>query len=199
MRLFAKLPSWWVREQNRSYFPAGKHAGESIAALKCLLALSLRLEFHTLLVEKLSITNIEDLTGLSRPMVLKGLKHLESIKLIEIIKENHTHSYRLSKNLEDEGWAKVPYKQVISVLPLLSNRGPVALDTLKTYIYLLSRRPNKSITVSIPYEVILKYTNGQRSNLRKAIDILISHALIKCDKAIDMKAQNVYTIIGTLT
>lgn len=192
---FAKCPTWWVRVNNQNFFPGGRSAGVSIAGLKCLFALSLTLEFHSLESDK-SITDIESLTGLSRPMVIKGLRHLEAMKLIVITRGIHAHSYRVIEPTNDRGWAKVPYRQVSNELRLLLNRGAVSLLVLKTYLFLLARRPNESGTVSLPYETILAQTQGQRSDVRRALDILVIHKLIKCEKEIDLRAQNVYTIIG---
>lgn len=192
---FSKCTSWWVRVENQKFFPGGQSAGTSIAGLKCLLALSLTLDFYSMESDK-SITDIETLTGLSRPMVIKGLKHLESINLIEIIRGKYAHSYRVIESQEDIGWAKVPYQPVLRELKDLLNRGSVSLLVLKTYIYLLAIRLNTSTTVSASYETIRSHTQGQRSEIRRALDILVIHQLIKCDKVADKSTHNVYTIIG---
>ena len=120
-----------------------------------------------------------------------------SMNLIEIMRGAHSHSYKvIESNGDDKGWAKVPYVPASRELKVLPNRGAVSLLTLKIYAVLLSIRPNKSAFVSISYDNILGYTNGQRSDVRRALDILVMHRLISCSKASDMNAPNIYTIIG---
>lgn len=196
MARFSKWPTWWVRDSEKNFFPTGQSAGVSIAGLKCFIALSLTLDFNSLESVQ-SIDKLEQLTGLSRPMVIKGLRHLESMTLIEIMRGGHSHSYKvIESNGQDKGWAKIPYALAFRELKVLPNRGAVALLTLKVYAVLLSIRPNMSVSVSISYEKLLAYTNGQRSDVRRALDILVTHRLISCRKADDMNAPNIYTILG---
>lgn len=191
---FAKLPTWWVRRET-NYFQSGKNAGQSIAGLKCLIALSLTMDFHTRKSDK-SISALEDITGLSRPMVIKGTRHLESHGLVKVFRGDYANSYRVEESTDDAGWGKLPYTCMKRALPHIYNRGVVPLLALKTYVVLLARRPNQERVVSVPYEVILERTHGQRQHLRKALDILIAHGLVKCEKPVDFRAQNIYTIIG---
>lgn len=192
---FAKLPTWWLREQNKNFFPGGSSSGESLAGLKCLLALSLNMHFHTQ-NSRQSLSELEDVTGLSRPMVIKGIRHLESNRLIAVKRGAYANSYEVLNKPTDTRWGKVPYKNVSSELKQFLNRGAIPLAALKTYVVLLARRPNAQNTLSLPYEAILEHTNGQRSQLRKALDLLIVHGLIRCDRPADLRAQNVYTILG---
>lgn len=203
MSSWSKLPTWWVRDHSKHFFPGGKSAGASIAGLKCLLAIALSADYYSLESKK-SITELEAMTSLSRPMVIKGIRHLETNGLIKVNKSEHVHRYTLVASCQAErdkdlGWAKIPRTKILKELPLFLNRGAVALESLKTYVCLLSRRPNQSSVVSCSYEIILIHTNGQRSNLRKAIDLLVGHGLIKSDSAIDMKSANVYTLLGIQT
>ena len=193
---FARLPTWWVRLDKLQLFSAGRCTGASIAGLKCLLALSLTLEFHTL-VSEASISKIEILTGLSRPMIIKGLKCLEEFKLIEITRGVYSNTYKvLELHGKDSGWAKVPYSSVSRDLKYLPNRGGVALMTLKVYVVILAVRLNTSNSTALSYDQIVSYTHGQRSEIRRALDILVMHRLIRCEKMDDMNSKNIYTIIG---
>ncbi len=75
---FRKLPSWWARDdQGLKRFRGGASAGASIAALKCLLAITLMSEFSTQRA-KISYSGLMDLTGLSRPMIPGASNKLES-------------------------------------------------------------------------------------------------------------------------
>lgn len=191
---FAKLPTWWLRLQ-KNYFPGGKNAGESIAGLKCLIALSLTMDFHTRKSDQ-SISALEEMTGLSRPMVIKGIRHLESHGLVKVFRTDYANSYRVEESPSDDKWGKLPYACIKRELASFLNRGAVPLLALKTYVFLLARRPNQERSFSVPYEAILEHTHGQRSQLRKALDLLIVHGLVKCERPTDFRTQNIYTILG---
>jgi hypothetical protein len=191
---FAKLPTWWLR-QKTNFFPGGKNAGESIAGLKCLLALSLTMDFHTH-ESRQSLSKLEELTGLSRPMVIKGIRHLEQHGLVRAFRDEYANTYRVEEKFDDDKWGKIPYRSVKNELKSFLNRGVIPLAALKTYVFLLARRPNTESKFGVPYEAILEHTHGQRSHLRKALDLLIVHGLIRCDRPTDFRSQNNYTILG---
>jgi hypothetical protein len=130
-------------------------------------------------------------------MVIKGLKYLEESSLIEVTRGAYSNTYKVVElHRKDSGWAKVPYLAVLRDLKDLPNRGVVALMTLKVYVVLLAVRPNFSTSTSLSYDNIVAQTHGQRSDIRRALDILVMHRLIRCEKAEDMHAKNIYTIIG---
>ena len=196
---FSKCPTWWVNNNKLGIkkFGGGAKTGESISALKCVLAISLSIDFHTRKA-KLSISDLEKLTGLSRPMVIRGLKSLEGLGIIDIDKTEHTYQYELTVSEGNENWGKIPYERVRARLPEIGNRGIVTLTALKIYILLIWARPNESLSVSMGYDKLLNYLGCQRCHLRPALDILYSHMLIGIKKeGLDAKAlHNVYTILG---
>lgn len=75
-RRFGRLPNWWSRSANGDDFLLmslkSNDTGTGIAAMKCLLALSVLIDFHSRIAE-VSLSGMEELTGLSRPMVIRGL------------------------------------------------------------------------------------------------------------------------------
>lgn len=107
MARFSSLPTWWVRHSGLIDFKGGSQAGSSIAALKVVIGLSLVMDFHTK-TAKSSITDLERLTGLSRPMVCKGIRALEELEIVEINRDEHVHQYKLTMQDGDSGWAKLP-------------------------------------------------------------------------------------------
>lgn len=130
-------------------------------------------------------------------MVIKGLKYLEASNLIEITRGAHSNAYKVIESCKGgSGWAKVPYAVVLRELKELQNRGVVALMTLKVYVALLASRPNFANTTALTYDAIVARTNGQRSDVRRALDILVIRRLIRCAKAEETHAPNVYTLIG---
>ena len=198
-RRFSKCPTWWVRDAQMGIqkFGCGKNAGSNISALKCILAISTSIDFHSRKA-KLSISDLEALTGLSRPMVIRGLQGLAELGIVEVDKTAHVHEYELTAPGKDEGWGKIPYERVRKQLPEIPNRGVVPLTALKIYLLLISLRPNESDSISIGYDTLLQYLGCQRAHIRPALDILYSHTLVRITlEGTDARQRhNVYTILG---
>lgn len=178
-------------------FGGGKNAGLNIAALKCILGISASVDFRTRKA-KLSISDLEALTGLSRPMVIRGLKELADLGIVIVDKTAHVHEYELTVSAKDDGWGKIPYERIRKQLPEIPNRGVVPLTALKIYLLLISLRPNESESIPIGYDTLLQYLGCQRAQIRPALDILYSHTLIRITlEGSDTKQlHNVYTILG---
>lgn len=198
-RRFSMCPTWWVRYAGLGLkkFEGRDKAGSSIAALKCLFGISLSVDFHTRKA-KLSISDLEVLTGLSRPMVIRGLKGLAELRIITVDKKAHVHEYELTVVAGDVGWGKIPYERVRKELPKMLNRGVIPLTALKIYFLLVSLRPNESGSVPISYETLVEYLGCQRSHIRPALDILYSHTLVRISSegTDERQRHNVYTILG---
>lgn len=199
MRRFCKCPTWWVRADDKKglkQFPGGAFVGTSIAALKCILALSTSIDFSSRKA-KLSLSDLEDLTGLSRPKVVAGINRLVELKIVKVDKTAHVNEYELTEAKEDANWGKVPYDRARKHLREIPNRGVVPLTALKIYLVLISVRRNENEFVAIGYDTLVEYTGSQRSHIRPALDILYSHTLIRITHSDDSKARhNVYTVSG---
>ncbi|WP_200965120.1 hypothetical protein [Pseudomonas aeruginosa] len=104
---FSKLPTGWTRTTgcDLGAFKAGGQAGTSIAALKCLLAVSLQADFHTR-TAAVSYNDFELLTGLSRPMISKGLRMLADMQILTIAGD-HAHRYTVNE-VGDNYWVRIP-------------------------------------------------------------------------------------------
>ncbi len=198
-RRFGKCPTWWVRDEQVGIqrFVGGKNAGSSISALKCILGISTSIDFWTRKA-KLSISDLEALTGLSRPMVIRGLKGLVDLGIIKVDKTAHVHEYELTEPASDKGWGKIPYERVRKQLPEMPNRGVIPLTALKIYLMLISLRSNESDSIPISYDTLLTYLGCQRAHIRPALDILYSHTLVRITlEGTDARQRhNVYTILG---
>lgn len=198
-RRFCKCPTWWIRIEEKTglkKFVGGTSAGTSIAALKCILALSTSIDFSSRKA-KLSLSDLEKLTGLSRPKVIEGLKFLTELLIIKVDKTSHVHEYELTEAPQDGNWAKIPYERIRKHLSEIPNRGVIPLTALKIYLLLVSIRPNKSDSVPIGYDTLVAYLGVQRSHIRPALDILYSHTLIRITLSDESKERhNVYTISG---
>lgn len=199
MARFAALPTWWIRgEPGLVAFEGGEKAGTSIASLKLMMALATLADFHTKQT-KSSVSDLEKITGLSRPMVLRGIAQLEELEILGVDREGHVNVYELVVPKSDQGWAKLPYDRVRLRLPEFLNRGVVPLGALKVYLALAMLRPNGSAEIALSHEKLRAYTGLQKRNIRPALDILFSHSLIRLDKieADNPKGRhNIYTLLG---
>lgn len=197
MARFSKLPTWWTRsEDGFSLFKGGEHAGTSIAALKCLMVISTAIDFNSRKTT-LSFSGLEKLTGLSRPMVVRGVSRLEELELVRVNRNGHTNEYELTVIKDDEWWAKLPVDRVLSNLPSIPNRGAVTLTALKSYLLLVSLRPNESDELSISYDNMRDKLSVQRNSIRSALDILLNHGLIRIRRSEGSETRpNIYAIVG---
>lgn len=177
---FSKLPTGWTRSANcdLSSFKAADQTGASIAALKCLLAVSLLMDFHSH-AAVVSYNDFETLTGLSRPMISKGIRILEEKEILSI-ETAHTHRYTVNE-VEDKHWAKIPFDLLSLRLRDLGNRGAVRLAALKIYVLLVARRNNNYDWTALTYEQICSHTGVRRGDVRAALSELYSLGLLHAD------------------
>lgn len=196
---FSRLSNWWVRQPEVfKEFEGGGTSGLSIAALKCAIAISLNIDFNTRKV-RISLTDLQKVTGLSRPMVARGIAILESLNVINVYKASYVNTYEMTIHKDDERWAKIPHDLLTKRLCELPNRGAIGVASLKIYLLLVSFRPNASQELSITHENIRSYTGIQKKHVRPALDVLFSHSLIRITSAESSGGEhsyNVYTIMG---
>jgi hypothetical protein len=181
-------------------FKAGKDAGASMSALRVYLALSLVADFHSGEAD-VSWSDLQELTGLSRPMVRKGLAAAVAADWIAIDTSGHRHSYRLIKsNDENASFTQVPLLELKKALPKLPVRGFHALDSLKVYITLLSVRSRNSDRAAIGHRKIQARTGVQPGRICSAIDVLVNHGLVDVHMSESVEAighrHNMYSLIG---
>jgi hypothetical protein len=179
-------------------FPAGKDAGAHMAALRVYLALALVADFSTR-VASVSWTALQEVTGLSRPMVKRGIATAETNGLIAIDTSNHRHSYRLLAQPDEVAFIQVPLFQLKASLPNLPTRGFHALDALKVYMTLLAVRSRNSDKAPISHTKIVLWSGVQPRRVRAAIDVLINHHLVHIVSAESKTtgyAYNEYQLLG---
>jgi len=87
-----KIPAWWLQDTDKISLLNqldNIKTGSAIAAIKCLLAIALSNEklFST---ADVSITELEMITGLSRPMVIRGIKKLEEMEIVRVERTRRT-------------------------------------------------------------------------------------------------------------
>lgn len=183
---FSALPSEWIRNKRLKEFIATVRKGESIAALKCLLALNLYMDYYLKETGQISYNDLEDATNLSRPMVCTGINILLSMNIIEIKEESSGRKARIYKFvINDKRWAKIPRDKTVSFIKNLNNRGMSSLSALKIYLTLLAVKMNKLDTVTIGYEKIREYTGLQSKDIKPGLQVLFEHRLIRIEQELD--------------
>jgi DNA-binding transcriptional ArsR family regulator len=179
---WGSFPRWWVRTRMK-HFTAGKEAGTHMAALRIYLALALLVDFNSRSVTS-SWTDLQTATGLSRPMLPKGLQVLEVLGLIDVARTGRRHTYRLVQLPDQRAFAKVPSVQLREALPEITTRGYLALNALKIYIVLLCLLPrDASFRVKISHKTLVEWTGIQPNRIRAALDVLINHDLLHINKS----------------
>lgn len=212
---WAKLPSRWIIRDKGLYEFSVAETGRNIAALKVYIAITLfsnfapNPQFKNAGFSCVTYDDLSELTGLSRAMVSQGIGCLEDRQLLRAHRSNGGNVYELLDYSEPPGWAKLPKRHILvrqlpSVLAHLQNRGRLALESLKLYLLIAAFRDSKSDLTLISYEKIAEYTNIPRPHIRKAIDSLINHDLVKFVRDQDpleevnnrLNPANKYRLIG---
>lgn len=191
---FGTLPNWWFRNGKLFSELKANQAGEGIAVMKCLLAMSVLIDFYTKDVDA-SITDFEKTTGLSRPMVIKGISKLQKLGIIEVDKTNYRNNYKFVVKADDSRWAKVPLNMTRKKLSQISNRGTAPFVALKVYITLLSLRRNEEVNIKLTHEKIREYTRVQPNQIRAGLDVLFSYSLLHLLPK-EENMSNEYQILG---
>lgn len=191
---FGSLPNWWFRNELLFTQLKASQVGEGNAAMKCLLGLSILIDFHSRDVS-VPITGLEKLTGLSRPMVLTGLKRLKSLDIIKVDSSHYRNVYEITCIEGDKNWAKTPSDLLRKKLQDISNRGIAPFAALKIYITLLSLRYRDSVDVHVSHETIRDYTKLQTRHIRAGLDVLFSCSMIHLIPR-EESGANRYQILG---
>ena len=195
---WSRCPTWWIMDKKLKELVGNKQPGNSLAALKCLVAISVCIDFNTC-KSKLSYSDFEVLTGLSRPKVSIGITKLADLKIVLIDKSKYVNEYQLtlgSADGEEKGWTKLPVDRLRINLPEVSNRGIAPLAALKIYLTLAAVRPNNSESINISYETLTKYTGLQRKHIRKGLSVLYSSGLVDAEPPGDSHNSNAYKLLG---
>jgi hypothetical protein len=177
---------------------AGVHAGSHMAALRVYFALAIEADYHQRTVA-MSLTQLERSTGLSRPMVAKGLGAAVDVGLLAVDDSSYRHSYRQLADDGDVSFAKIPKARLSAALPQLPTRGFHALDCLKIYAALLVVRPRLSFQVPISHKRLVSRTRVQPRRIRAGIDVLANHRLIHVASVASGssgRTHNVYDLLG---
>lgn len=194
MGRFGGLPNWWHRDESLYSALKADKVGEGIAAMKCLLALSVLVDFYTKDVE-VSISDLMLITGLSRPMVIRGVDKLEAEKVVSIDKSSYKNVYKLLTVDTDDNWAKVPVGIIRKRLKTISNRGIAPFSALKIYLALLGYRYKTDVVVTVSHQTLVEKTKLQPAHIRQGLDVLYCSSMIHVVFG-EMRTPNRYKILG---
>ncbi|MCD9098066.1 hypothetical protein [Luteimonas fraxinea] len=206
MRPWSKLPSWWFKPGDEALvsLQGGQFAGTSQAALRVYLGLAAaeRKDAASFEVEA-SLSHLEELTQLSRVMVLRGIHRGVEAGLLAYAPGNRKAASNFTLVRADEGaggWAKLPRRQVIERIPKLPHRGVSALVALKLYLILLAGRHNNNAVVALQHKTLRDKSGAQANQIRAGISLLAAAGLIHVvteDIGADYQVQR-YQIVGQL-
>jgi DNA-binding transcriptional ArsR family regulator len=193
---WTKIPTHWIRDENdpglRKFIRQTR--GASISALVIYVVLSLRCNsrpdetFDDVGCAKVSYSEFQRITGLSRPLISAGLKLLVDLGLIKLTRPGRSNTYQIEDYNKAYGWAKVPKKHLygsssgeIRAFHNLNLRHDAELNALKLYLLLIAFRSNDLNYAMIGYENITKYTGIQKNHIKSAQSLLTCWNLIQVD------------------
>lgn len=187
--------------------------GSSIAAMKIYIALLTKTnndeKFDTYSFCNPSLSELEQLTGLSRTLVVAGINMLEQIELIKIQRSRGRENYYQIGQYNKNPWGKIPkqrftntYKEIGGkVLHDFRARGKINLNALKIFLYLSVSVDRKTGCATRTYETIEIHTGVRRNDINVALSLLYEYKLIGVKRQADGETSktntpNSYYILG---
>jgi hypothetical protein len=194
---WARLPLRWIHDGDLTKFRGGSQLGNSVAALKILLAVLLRAEnkspdnvVATQGSASLSYDDLMEMSGLSRSMIASGIKRLRELGRLSVSREGRGGKNRYFVAEYTKGaWGRIPFRAVVGqgdgkrarLLHEMSCKRSSDLNALKLYLLLCAHRNRGSPYAMIGYDRIHYATGILRPRIRQAISILIEHGLVMVD------------------
>lgn len=162
-------------------------SGKSIAVLKTIIAIGLASDFDTR-ESKISFSELEEITGLSRPMISSAVTWLIDKKWIalESSSRGRTNNYKLLEINSglSKSWTKLPYIPLTQYLRVISNRGPKSLTALKNYLLILRYRSNTEDVTRINHKTLVEKGNLRPNLVKAGNDLLINSGLIALGRCV---------------
>ncbi len=147
----------------------------------------------------MSYSELEDITSLSRTLISRGIRNMETLNLISVNRNQKPSEFKII-GFQPQGWAKFPAKQIMKLKAFdnLHIRHKNELNALKLLFLIIAFRDNNTNTTSISYDKIQDYTKIHRTDVRSAISLLVVWGLIQVEQSgSDIeKKSNIYRICG---
>lgn len=221
MKPFVRMPSRWIMYPQKynggltAFEWSGPDRSDNIAALMVYIAIVHHVnevsmpEFPEPGCTKLSYSELQEITGLSRKKISGGLKKLEALSIITTDKSEKTTVYKLVDNYFEKYWGKCPFQYLydsgrqIRFFHACNLRKRVELDALKIYLLLIAFRDTNINHAAIAYPKMTIYTGVDKNRIRHALSLLVANELISVDQLIQRasgeegpRAINYYRILG---
>lgn len=184
LKPWVKLPTAWIEDGGLHRFRWSQGGAANIAALMTLIAIAHRADADTG-VARLTYTDLEGQTWLSRASIAAGLDALEREALVERNTEGRS-TYHLVGYRAEDGWAKLPAAPLyqgegIAAFEHFNLRRRVELDALKFYLLIAARRSRELNMALLTYDTFEERTGVTRERIRPAITLLAASLLIHID------------------
>lgn len=214
---WAKMPVSWQRDPDTLNDFRSISTGVAIAALKIYVALCLKAKFGPPTdpeagCAKKSLSELQELTGISRPMIIDGIKILRDFKIVKK-KREFINLYRIRDYHSAPSWVKLPTAYLfkggrtkrIQMIASLPSRGAVVRDALLLYLYLASIIDKNTKKARVSYERIGEVIGLDRSETSSAISFLSGALLINMrppgdlyDDIFNLTKSNTYWLLGSM-
>lgn len=210
-----KLPTGWINKESFYEFRWIRNEGStSAAALMIYIALGVYaspIDDPGMGLEtgesSPTYDEIRRFCGISRELVNRGIKKLESLGLITKKRKGVKTVYHITglETWSNKKWGKVPYKYfsrkgvMRSVFSEFSIRNKSTLHALKIYLMAIKFRDNKNNYALFSYDKIVEMAGIPKFEIKQALQLLSNNKLLIID-LIEAKyndyRQNAYRIIG---
>lgn len=215
---WSKMPCSWQTSKDVHDQIRGVPPGIAIAALKLYIGLCLKANYaprkglpETGCVRR-SIEQLCNLAGLSKPMVIAGVKMLRTWGMIEL-RGGRPATYHITEYDTAKYWTKLPREHLYdgglgTTMPLLEalpNRSKATLHALQMYLYLASIRNRDSNKATVTYDRMAAVMGIGRNDISRAISSLVSADLLSVrlgeidDFHTSGRPCNVYWLRGSMS
>lgn len=199
-----RLPSAWINQRRLNELKWGRNGSgaNNTAALMALISIA-HVADDVTGVSRITYTELEKTTELSRAKLAKGLGVLQEMELIERGKNGRSH-YLLSNYDQRGGWAKLPTESMyqagrIAAFAEFKLRQRAELDALKLFLLFIARRGQDTNAANIGYDAIEEYSGIERVRIKSGISLLTTLSLIQVDqipRLNDPGMSHAYRIVG---
>jgi len=217
---WSKMPCSWQKQSTVHAVLRSKPCGTAIAALKLYITFCLHANFYgakspeekTLAqagcVQK-TIQSLCELTGMSKPVVIGGLRLLMEMQIIERL-EGRPTTYQIVDFTTATYWVKLPRRHLhgaddreVEKIALLPNRGQEIFEALQLYLYIASVREKESQQARVTYTTVCSVLCMSRNAVSRAISTLVARELLSVrienpNEKDYMKRCNIYWLQGKI-
>jgi len=211
---WVKMPCGWQTDPDKHRAINDMPTGQAIAALKLYIGLCCKANFkgRTDLPSpgcaRITLSKLCELTGLSRPMVVAGLRGLRELELIAVLAQRPA-VYCIKDYESASYWTKLPRSyfygsrpsRCLAKLADLTSRRSATLHALQLYLYLASIRDKRTLKATVSYTHLDEVLHLSRNEIARGLFLLVAHDLIgvrsgDMDPKTKQRATNVYWLLG---